>query len=107
APSSIEEALRGGDRKRGCHDRVRLEAMLDASLTEAVRQRDEGHRLIERQVDVGDRAALGVEGVVEAEVAVDVVAPGERPEVRRRLGGGDGGRQRRGGGGGGGWAVAG
>src|SRR5438876_1764810 len=89
AIGSVEEALVADDRQDARGDRVGGEAPADAAVLQIIRSRDEGHRLVERQVRVRHLARAGVDGVVEAVLAVAVVAGGELAQLGRRLRGRD------------------
>ena len=69
------------------NDRIRGEALLNTVVAEVVGERDEQHRLVERQVLVGHVSGARVDGIVEAIVAVDIIKCGQRAQIReRRLG---------------------
>src|SRR5205823_5374150 len=91
---SVEEALLADHRERPRGDRVGGEAPADAAVLQVIRRRDEGHRLVEREVGVRHLARARVDGVVEAVLAVEIVAGGELSQLRRRLRGRDAERER-------------
>src|SRR2546426_2684181 len=82
---SVEEPLVGEEGERLLGDRVGREPSLDAVVLQVVRGRDERHRLVEGEVGAGDLTRARVDGVIEAEVAVDVIASRELAQVGRRL----------------------
>src|SRR5437773_12142819 len=85
AMGSVEEALLADHRERPRGDRVGGEAPADAAVLQVIRRRDEGHRLVEGEVGVRHLARARVDGVVEAVLAVEIVAGGELSQLRRRL----------------------